>query len=167
MPDPGLSRSEVEEYIAGRPAAEMIMARSIVRRTVIVGPVLLLAAGLARGRAGLVAAAIGIALVAGYYLLSGALLSGLAKVSLGAYHAGALLGFLIRLGLITATMFVLAALFDLDRMVLGLTVLATYMVLLLWEAGAGGPRRRAQASSAQGARGARKKKAKKQERQTR
>ena len=151
MPDPGLSRSEVEEYIAGRPAAEMIMARSIVRRTVIVGPVLLLVAGLARGWAGLAASAIGIALVAGYYLLGGVILSGLAKVSLGAYHAGALFGFLIRLGLITATMFVLAALFDLARMVLGLTVLAAYMTLLLWEAGAGGPRRRAQAKSAKSA----------------
>ena len=76
MPDPGLSRAEVEEYIAGRPAVEMMMARSIVRRAVIVGPVLLLVFGLTRGWAGLAASAIGMALVTGYYLLSGLILSG-------------------------------------------------------------------------------------------
>lgn len=146
MPDPGLSRAEVEEYIAGRPPVEMMMARSIVRRAVIVGPILLLVFGLARGWPGLAASAIGMGLVTGYYLLGGLILSGLAKVSLGAYHAGALLGFLVRLGLITATMLVLAALFDLDRIALGLTVVAAYLALLLWEAGAGGPGRRAPAA---------------------
>lgn len=138
MPDPGLSRSEVEKYIASRPAVEMMMSRNIVRRAVIVGPVLIAAAGIVRGWPGLVASAIGIALVTGYYLLGGLIMSGLAKRSLGAYHAGALLGFAVRLGLIMVTMFVLAALFDIDRAALGLTVIAAYMALLLWEVGAGG-----------------------------
>lgn len=141
MPEPGLSRSEVEKYIAGRPAVEMIMSRNIVRRAVIVGPILIAAAGLVRGWPGLVASAIGIALVTGYYLLGGLIMSGLAKRSLGAYHAGALLGFAVRLGLMTVTMFVLAALFDIDRAALGLSVVAAYMALLLWEVGAGGTQR--------------------------
>ena len=130
----GLDRSEVERYIAGRPPVELLMARSIVRRVVVVGPVMLVVFGVLRGLDGLVAAAIGVAIVIGHYLLTGSVLSRLARVSLGAYHAGALLGFIVRLGLIAATMLAVAALFDVDRTALGLAVIATYVALLLWEA---------------------------------
>ena len=132
----GLERSEVERYIAERPPVELQMARSIVSRAVVVGPVMLLAFGLVRGRDGLVAAAIGVAIVTGYYLLTGSMLSWLARVSLGAYHAGALLGFILRLGLIAATMWAVISLFEVDRTALGLAVIATYVGLLLWEAAA-------------------------------
>lgn len=134
----GLERSEVERYIAERPPVELQMARSIVRRAVVVGPVMLLAFGLVRGFDGLVAAAIGVVIVAGYYLLTGSMLSWLARVSLGAYHAGALLGFILRLGLIAATMWAVISLFEVDRTALGLAVIATYLGLLLWEAAAMG-----------------------------
>lgn len=137
----GLTRHEVEDYLAGRPPVELNLVRSLLRRTVVVGPVAVVLAGLLRGLDGALAAAIGVVLVVGYYLLSGALMSWLARVSLGAYHAGALFGFVARLGLIVATMLAVAALFDVDRPALGLTVIATYMVLLLWEAGARGNRR--------------------------
>ncbi len=139
--DGGLTRHEVEDYLAGRPPVELNLVRSLLRRAVVVGPVAVVLAGLLRGLDGVVAAAIGVVLVVGYYLLSGALMSWLARVSLGAYHAGALFGFVARLGLIVATMLAVAALFDVDRPALGLTVIATYMVLLLWEAGARGKRR--------------------------
>jgi len=140
-PGGGLTRNEVEDYLAGRPPVEFNLVRSLLRRAVVVGPVAVVLAGLVRGVDGAVAAAIGVVLVVGYYLLSGALMSWLARVSLGAYHAGALFGFVARLGLIVATMLAVAALFDVDRPALGLTVIATYMVLLLWEAGARGSRR--------------------------
>ena len=140
-PAGGVTRREVEDYLAGRPPVELNLVRSLLRRAVVVGPVAVVLAGLIRGLDGAVAAAIGVVLVVGYYLLSGALMSWLARVSLGAYHAGALFGFVARLGLIVATMLAVAALFDVDRPALGLTVIATYMVLLLWEAGARGNRR--------------------------
>ncbi len=130
----GLGRSEVERYIAGRPAVELLMAQSIVRRAVVVGPVMLALFGLLRGLDGLVAAAIGVMIVTGYYLLTGSMMSWLARVSLGAYHAGALLGFIVRLGLIAATMMAVISLFEVDRTALGLAVIATYVGLLLWEA---------------------------------
>ena len=144
----GLTRHEVEDYLAGRPPAELNLVRSLLRRAVVVGPVAVVLAGLVRGVDGAVAAAIGVVLVVGYYLLSGALMSWLARVSLGAYHAGALFGFVARLGLIVATMLAVAALFDVDRPALGLTVIATYMVLLLWEAGTRGSRRASRAGKA-------------------
>lgn len=130
----GLDRSEVERYIAGRPAVEFLMARSIVRRVAVVGPLLLVVFGLAGGYRGLAGAAIGVVIVTGYYLLSGAMMSWLARVSLGAYHAGALFGFVVRLGLIAATMWAVITLLEVDRTALGLAVIATYAVLLLLEA---------------------------------
>lgn len=132
----GLERSEVERYIAERPPVELQMARSIVRRAVVLGPLMLLAFGLLRGLDGLVAAAVGVTIVTGYYLLTGSMLSWLARVSLGAYHAGALLGFILRLGLIAATMWAVISLFEIDRTALGLAVIAAYVGLLLWEAAA-------------------------------
>ena len=132
----GLERSEVERYIAGRPPVELLLARSIVRRAVVVGPLILAVFGLLRGLDGLVAAAIGVMIVTGYYLLTGSMLSWLARVSLGAYHAGALLGFIVRLGLIAATMMAVISLFEVDRTALGLAVIAAYVGLLLWEAAA-------------------------------
>ncbi len=132
----GLERSEVEDYIAERPPVELLLARSIVRRIVVVGPVMLALFGIIRGLEGLVAAAIAVAAVTGYYLLSGALLSRLARVSLGAYHAGALLGFIVRLGLIAGTMWGIISLFEVDRMALGLALVATYIALLVWEVAA-------------------------------
>ncbi|MDE0139295.1 MAG: hypothetical protein OXM57_14190 [bacterium] len=144
----GLTRREVEDYLAGRPPVELNLVRSLLGRAVVVGPVAVVLAGLIRGLDGAVAAAIGVVLVVGYYLLSGALMSWLARVSLGAYHAGALFGFVARLGLIVATMLAVAALFDVDRPALGLTVIATYTVLLLWEAGARGSRRASRSGKA-------------------
>ena len=138
----GLERSEVERYIAGRPPVELLMARSIVRRAVVVGPLMLVLFGLLRGLDGLVAAAVGVAIVTGYYLLTGAMMSWLARVSLGAYHAGALFGFVVRLGLIAVTMLGVIALFEVDRTALGFAVIATYVVLLIWEAAALGSTKR-------------------------
>ena len=138
----GLERSEVERYIAGRPPVELLMARSIARRAVVVGPLMLVLFGLLRGLDGLVAAAVGVAIVTGYYLLTGAMMSWLARVSLGAYHAGALFGFVVRLGLIAVTMLGVIALFEVDRTALGFAVIATYVVLLIWEAAALGSTKR-------------------------
>ncbi len=138
----GLDRSEVESYIADRPPAELIMARSIVRRVVVVGPILLLVFGVTRGWEGLLAAVVGVVIVSGYYLLSGAMMSRLARISLGAYHAGALFGLLVRLGLIAGTMLAVITLFEIDRAALGTAVIATYMVLLLLEAATFGMNRR-------------------------
>ena len=137
----GVTRQEVEDYLAGRPPVELNLVRSLVRRALLVGPVAVALFGLFRGLEGALAAAIGVVLVSGYYLVSGALMSWLARVSLGAYHAGALFGFVARLGLMVATMLVVATLFDVDRTALGLSVIATYMVLLVWEAVARGNQR--------------------------
>lgn len=113
---------------------ESVIARHTVRRAVVVGPVLVAIFTVFRGVSGGVASALGVLIVAGYFLLGGAMLSVAARLSLAAYHAAALLGFFLRLGLIALTMLAVARLTDIDRIALGITVVVAYLTLLGWEA---------------------------------
>ncbi len=142
FPRSGLDKREIEDYIASRPAVEWKMAKSVVRRAVVLGPVLVVIAGWLRGGDGLIASAIGMVIVVGYYAFTGLMLSGAARISLAAYHASALFGFFIRLGLITVTMVLVTRLFGLDKLALGFTVITAYLGLLIWEAAAMGSSRR-------------------------
>jgi hypothetical protein len=117
-----------------RVAVEAILARHIAVRALLVGPVVVAIMWLWRGGGGAVAALIGVLLVALNFLAAGAIMSLAARLSLAMYHAAALLGFALRLGLITLTMLVVARLFDIDRLAFGLAAVATYMVLISWEA---------------------------------
>ena len=113
---------------------EAVLARHTIRRIVLVGPVLVAVFGGFRGVPGAVAAAVGVVIVAGYVWLSGVMLSVAARISLAAYHAAALLGFFLRLGLIAVTMLVVARVTDIDRIALGITVVVAYLTLFGWEA---------------------------------
>ncbi len=113
---------------------EAILARHVARRAVWVAPVLIGLFGVLRGVDGAVASAIGAAVVVGNFLLSGWMLSVAARISLALYHAAALFGFFLRLILITVSLLVLGSLTGLDRLALGLSVVAAYLVLLTWEA---------------------------------
>lgn len=113
---------------------EAIIARHVARRALWVAPILITLFGFLRGVDGAVASAIGVAVVVGNFLLSGWMLSIAAKISLALYHAAALFGFFLRLILITVSLLVLGSLTELDRMALGLSVVAAYLVLLSLEA---------------------------------
>lgn len=113
---------------------EQILATHLVKRAVWVGPPLIAVFWLTRGVDGAIASAIGVALVVANFLLFGAMLSVSAKINLSLYHAAALFGFFVRLGLITLTVLVMLQLAELDRMALGITLVVTYLVLLTLEA---------------------------------
>jgi hypothetical protein len=113
---------------------EAVVAKDTARRAIFVGPPLIAIFGFARGVDGGVASLIGVIIVAGYIWFSGAMMSVAARISLGIYHAAALLGFFLRLGLIAATMLVVARVTDVDRMALGITVVIAYLTLFGWEA---------------------------------
>jgi len=113
---------------------ETQLARHTVRRAVVVGPVLVAVFAAFRGLDGAVAATVGVVIVVGYFLVGGVMLSVAARISLAAYHAAALLGFFLRLGLIALTMLVVARVTDIDRFALGITVVVAYLALLGWEA---------------------------------
>jgi hypothetical protein len=113
---------------------EAVIARKMVMRTWWIGPVIVAAAWGLRGFSGAWAAAIGVAIVVVNFLASGELLSRSARVSLKVYHAAALLGFFVRLGFITLSMFIVASLVEIDRPAMGVAAVVAYMVLLSLEA---------------------------------
>ncbi|MGZ5384458.1 MAG: hypothetical protein ACXW15_08795 [Acidimicrobiia bacterium] len=126
-------RSDAEEYVAQQRPVELDLAKSTVRRSVVVGPVVVVLAGVFWGWDGAWSAAVGVAIVVGYYLISGVFLALAARISFAAYYAGALLGFIVRLGLIAATMYLLASILPVDRLALGVSVVVAYVALLVLE----------------------------------
>lgn len=113
---------------------EATIARHTARRALYLGPVILAVFWVTRGVDGLIASAIGLAIVVGNFLVAGAMLSLAARVSLSLYHAAALFGFFLRLGLITLAVLIISRLVELDRLALGVTVVVAYLGLLTWEA---------------------------------
>ena len=113
---------------------EKVVARHTVRRAVVVGPPLVALFWATRGTDGALGSLAGLAIVIGNFLLAGAILSVAARISLAAYHAAALLGFLLRLVLIAVTMLAVATFVGVDRLSMGITVVVAYLVLLSWEA---------------------------------
>jgi hypothetical protein len=101
-----------------------------------VGPIVVAGAGIIRGIDGAIAAAVGVAIVVANFLLSGILLSAAATISLTLYHAAALIGFLLRLVLITVVMLLVAHMFEIDRVAFGVAAVVSYLVLLTLEAAA-------------------------------
>jgi hypothetical protein len=113
---------------------EATIAKHTAQRAVFLGPVILAVFWVTRGVDGLIAAAIGLAIVVGNFLLAGVMLSLALRVSLSLYHAAALFGFFLRLGLITVAVLIISRLVELDRLALGVTVVVAYLGLLTWEA---------------------------------
>jgi predicted Na+-dependent transporter len=113
---------------------ESILARHTVARSIYVAPVLIAIFWLARGWDGAWSAALGVGIVVVNFLLAGAILSISAKISLAVYHAAALFGFFLRLGLMVLTVLLIAQFLPIDRMAFGISAVVAYLVLLAWEA---------------------------------
>ena len=127
-------RTEAETFVAQQRPVELDLAKSTVRRAVVVGPIVIILAGLFRGWDGVWSAALGVGIVVGYYLITGVFMAMAARISFAAYYAAALFGFVVRLGLIAATMYLLASILPVDRVVLGVSVVVAYLALLILEA---------------------------------
>ncbi len=115
-------------------AIESRLAWNTVSRAVYVGPILIAIFWITNGWTGAWSSALGVAIVIGNFLLAGAILSISARISLAAYHAAALLGFFLRLGLLTLTMLVIANMVPIDRLAFGITAVVAYLVLIGAEA---------------------------------
>lgn len=116
------------------PPIEANLARSTVARGTYVGPAIILLFGLLRGWDGAWSAALGVAVVVANFLLSGAILSISARISLQAYHAAALIGFFLRLGLFIGAVYLIANLVEVDRLAFGISAVVAYFALLTLEA---------------------------------
>lgn len=115
------------------PAPERQVARDLVKRAVWLGPILVLVCGAIWGLAGAAGAAYGIAIVVVNFLLSAALITYTARISIGLMMGAVLFGYLIRLGLIfLAVMLVIDATW-VNLTALGITIIVTHLGLLFWE----------------------------------
>ena len=115
-------------------AVESVLARHTVARAIYVAPILIAIFWLMRGWDGAWSAAVGVAIVIANFLLAGVMLSISAKVSPAVYHAAALFGFFLRLGLMVLTVLLIARLVPIDRLAFGISAVVAYLVLLSWEA---------------------------------
>lgn len=115
------------------PPVEQEVAFDMVRRAVPVIPLALMLAAAIRGFDGAVSTAFGLALVIANLMLAASLLSWTARISLGLMMGTALGGFLVRLGVIFAAVWVVRDTSWLDAWSLGATIILTHLGLLFWE----------------------------------
>lgn len=115
-------------------SVENVLARHTVARVVYVGPVLIALFAILGGWQGAWSSALGVGIVVANFLLAGAILSISAKISLAVYHAAALFGFFLRLGLMVLTVLLIAQFVPIDRIAFGISAVVAYLVLLSWEA---------------------------------
>lgn len=113
---------------------EAIMAHRMVSRATYLAVPVVGVAWLLRGRAGAIAAAIGLTIVVGNFYLAGKLLSLAIRQSLAMYHAAALIGFVIRMALIAGTMLMVVRFAEIDRVTFGISAVVCYLLLVTFEA---------------------------------
>ena len=113
---------------------EAIIGKNIAKRSLWVAPPLVIVFGVVGGWLGAISAGVGVAIVAVNFVVGGYILATAARVSLSLYHAAALFGFFIRLGLITLTMVLIVSVTDIDRVAMGVSAVISYLTLLSLEA---------------------------------
>jgi hypothetical protein len=115
------------------PDVERQLAVDMVRRGIPAVPVVLVAAGIIGGWAGVASAGYGMAIVAFNLVLSAIALTWAARTSPAALMGVALGGFLVRMGLVTVAILIVKDAGWVDLVTLGVTVLGSQLGLLFWE----------------------------------
>lgn len=115
------------------PPIEREIAFDAIRRGLPALPVVVLVAGLLAGTAGAWSAAYGIAIVLVNLALSAVSLTWAARISPTMIMATAMIGFLVRMALVTTAIFVVKDDAWVSLTTLAITVLVTHLGLLFWE----------------------------------
>jgi len=118
----------------GTPDVERRVANDMIRRSLPALPVLVGVAAVFWGLAGALSASYAIALVLGNFALSAALLGWGARIGIGMLGAAAMVGFVVRLAIITAAVLVVKDQWWVELVPLGFTIVITHLGLLIWEA---------------------------------
>ena len=105
----------------------------MVKRGLVVAPILLAVCGLIWGMSGVWSSAYAIALVLVNFSLAAALIAGSARISLGLMMGAILFGYLVRLGLIFVAVLLVKDAGWISLPALGATIIVTHLGLLLWE----------------------------------
>lgn len=115
------------------PAVERELVGDMLRRGLPIVPAAILLAALVWGTDGALSAAYGLGIVALNLLASAAMLGWAARVSPAALMVTALGGFLVRMALVFALLFVVRDQPWVEFVPLGVTVLVSHLGLLFWE----------------------------------
>ena len=115
------------------PAPEVDITKDLVKRGLIVAPVLVAICGVIWGLDGALSALFAIGLVLVNFALSAAIVSATAKISLGLMMGAVLFGYLIRLGLILLAVVLVKDASWISRPALGAAIIVTHLGLLAWE----------------------------------
>ena len=115
------------------PPTEVHVSRDMVKRGLIVAPVLVGICAVIWGGDGALSAVYGIALVLANFALAAAIISSTARISLGLLMGATLFGYLIRLGLIFLAVYLVKDAGWISLPALGATIIVTHLGLLFWE----------------------------------
>jgi len=115
------------------PAPEVEVTKDMVRRGLVVAPLLILLCGVIWGLDGAVSCAYGVAIVLVNFSLAAGTVAVTARISLSVMMAGILFGFLVRLGLIFIAVWPVKDAAWISLGSLGATIVVTHLGLLIWE----------------------------------
>lgn len=115
------------------PATEVHVSRDMIKRGLIVAPLLIAVCAVIWGGDGAWSAAYGIALVLANFALAAAIITTTARISLGLVMAATMFGYLIRLGLIFLAVYLVKDASWISLPALGATIIVTHLGLLFWE----------------------------------
>lgn len=115
------------------PAPERQISGDLVRRGLFLGPLLVAACAAIWGLDGAVGAIYGIGLVLVNFVLSAALITYTARISVSLMMGAVLFGYLIRLALVFLAIFLVRDATWISLVALGLTIIVTHLGLLFWE----------------------------------
>ncbi|MEO6125451.1 MAG: ATP synthase subunit I [Ilumatobacteraceae bacterium] len=114
-------------------APEVEISRDMIRRGLIVAPVLIAICGVIWQMNGVWSAAYGVAIILVNFAIAAGLIAFTARISLGLMMGAILFGYLVRLGLVLLAFVLVKDAGWISRPALGLTVIVTHLGLLAWE----------------------------------
>ena len=114
-------------------APEVEVSRDMIRRGLIVGPVLIALCGIIWSMAGVASSAYALALVLINFGIAAGLIAVTARISLGLMMGAILFGYLIRLAMLFLAVYLVKDAGWISRPALGLTIIVSHLGLLVWE----------------------------------
>ena len=117
----------------GGPAPEVDVSTDMVKRGLVVAPVLIAVCGVIWGGDGAWSAAYGIAIILANFAAAAGLIAMTIRISLGLMMGAVLFGYLIRLGLIFLAVYAVRDAGWISLPALGTTIIITHLGLLVWE----------------------------------
>jgi hypothetical protein len=115
------------------PSPEVHVSTDMIKRGLIVAPLLIAVCAVIWGGDGAWSAAYGIGIVLANFAIAAGIIAMAAKISLGLLMAATLFGYLIRLGLIFLAVYLVKDAPWISLPALGATIIVTHLGLLFWE----------------------------------